>query len=158
MNIRAPLIHALGDVIVSSGVFVVSIIIKFFPGAAILDPICAFLFCIMVAITTKNVFFDALHILLEGAPADIAFDDVYNDLLSLREVEDLHDLRMWKLTTDKTALNCHLAVGKKANKEKVLQEATKMLRAKYDITFLTIQIELFRAEVMNCCDHCKALA
>jgi len=52
VNIRAAMIHVIGDLIQSIGVLIASIVIYFYPSMNILDPICTFLFSIIVIFTT----------------------------------------------------------------------------------------------------------
>lgn len=60
MNVRAAFIHVIGDVIQSVGVFVAAIVIYFWPQYAIVDPICTFIFSIIVLFTTFTIMKDAL--------------------------------------------------------------------------------------------------
>ena len=46
-----------------------------------------------------------------GTPRNINFEEVRATMLAIEGVRDLHDLRVWSLTMDKTALAVHLAVG-----------------------------------------------
>ena len=62
--------------------------------------------------------------------------------------------RIWGLTTDKTALSAHLVVKQGQNAQKVLKEATLMIRGKYDLYEMTLQVEEF-TEDMNQCGQCK---
>lgn len=63
LNIRAAFIHVLGDLVQSLGVLLAAIIIKF-TGFALADPICTFLFSVIVLLTTIPVFGDTLTILV----------------------------------------------------------------------------------------------
>ena len=82
INVRAAFIHVIGDLIQSIGVVIAGYIIKFFVSAStlillltcffvqpqwhIVDPICTFLFSILVIISTLNVLRDAMLVLMEG--------------------------------------------------------------------------------------------
>nr|CAI5849835.1 unnamed protein product [Callosobruchus analis] len=55
INVRAAAIHVLGDLLQSVGVLVAAIIIKFFPGAKMADPICTLIFSVIVICTTIRV-------------------------------------------------------------------------------------------------------
>jgi Co/Zn/Cd efflux system component len=46
-----------------------------------------------------------------GSPKDVDFNVVQDAFLSVEGIVAVHNLRIWGLTTDKTALSCHLAVG-----------------------------------------------
>lgn len=60
INVRAAFIHVLGDVLQSIGVFCAAIIIYFKPTWQLADPICTFIFSIIVLCTTITIMKDAL--------------------------------------------------------------------------------------------------
>lgn len=60
MNVRAALIHVISDFVQSCGVFLAALVIYFQPEWIIIDPICTFLFSILVLFTTLNIMKDAL--------------------------------------------------------------------------------------------------
>merc|ERR1739844_271403 len=98
LNIRAALIHVLGDLIQSVGVLISSVIIKIFPSAKNADPICTILFSIIVMCTTTHVLRDVVRILTEGRPKGYDYDQICNSLLAIKNVVKVHDLRLWSLT------------------------------------------------------------
>lgn len=55
LNVRAAFIHVVGDFVQSCGVFIAALIIYFQPQWKFIDPICTFLFSILVLITTLNI-------------------------------------------------------------------------------------------------------
>ena len=70
VNIRAAIIHMAGDCIQSLGVIAAAVIIYFKPEWKIADPICTFLFSVLVLFTTVPIFGDMMRLLLEGTPID----------------------------------------------------------------------------------------
>jgi solute carrier family 30 (zinc transporter), member 2 len=60
INVRAAYIHVISDFVQSCGVFIASLVIFFQPELSIIDPICTFLFSILVLATTVNIMKDAL--------------------------------------------------------------------------------------------------
>lgn len=60
INVRAAFIHVLGDVLQSVGVFIAALVIYFKPDWAIADPICTFVFSVIVLFTTFTIMKDAL--------------------------------------------------------------------------------------------------
>lgn len=60
INVRAAFIHVLGDVLQSIGVFCAAIIIYFKPTWQLADPICTFIFSIIVLYTTVTILKDAI--------------------------------------------------------------------------------------------------
>jgi zinc transporter 2 len=80
MNIRAAVIHILGDMVQSIGVIAASIIIKVKPEWEIADPICTFVFSFLVLLTTVPIFFECIHIIMEASPTDIDTIKLFNDI------------------------------------------------------------------------------
>lgn len=60
INVRAAFIHVVGDVLQSIGVFCAAIIIYFKPTWQLADPICTFIFSIIVLWTTITIMKDAV--------------------------------------------------------------------------------------------------
>jgi zinc transporter 2 len=111
LNVRAAFIHVIGDLLQSLGVLVASAIIYFYPHLGYIDPICTFLFSILVVITTFSIIKDVLNVLMEGIPKGIDLLEVQRLLFEIPGVIKVHNLRIWSLSLDKIALSTHLAVG-----------------------------------------------
>ncbi|XP_071440781.1 proton-coupled zinc antiporter SLC30A2-like isoform X2 [Hetaerina americana] len=154
INVRAAFIHVLGDFIQSFGVFVAALIIYFKPSWIIVDPICTFLFSILVLVTTFAILRDTLIVLMEGMPRGVDFSQVLSTLSSIDGVVRVHNLRIWALSLDKTALSAHLAISPNVSPQAVLGAASHEIRRCYDFFELTLQIEEFREE-MEGCNQCQ---
>ncbi|XP_038078882.1 zinc transporter 2-like [Patiria miniata] len=155
MNVRAAFIHILGDLIQSVGVCIAAVIIIVKPTWKIADPICTFVFSILVLITTILILRDAIQVLMEGVPRHINLKDLHMDLKSLPHVKMAHGLHVWSLTTTQAAMAVHLCIDPGEDSEMILQEASQLVRTKYNITFSTIQVEHFKPEVMMYCGRCQ---
>ncbi|XP_050669724.1 zinc transporter 2-like isoform X2 [Leptidea sinapis] len=154
INVRAAFIHVVGDFLQSFGVLVAAIVIYFKPEWVLVDPICTFLFSILVLLTTFNIIKDTLLVLMEGSPRGVDFQEVANTFLSLPGVLRVHNLRMWALSLDKTALSAHLAIRTGVSPQKILEQATRMVHEKYNFFEMTLQIEEF-SDTMEDCNQCK---
>merc|ERR1712117_883223 len=115
----------MGDMIQSLGVICAALIIFYKPEWKIADPICTFLFSILVMFTTIPIFCDCMRILLETAPADIEVLDVYNALQDMECVSEVHDFHLWNLSDEKPIFTAHVVSDD--NPSFVLYEITKML-------------------------------
>lgn len=71
MNVRAAIIHVIGDIVQSIGVVIAAIMIYWKPTWVIIDPICTFIFTILVLFTTIPIFKDCVTVLMEATPEDI---------------------------------------------------------------------------------------
>ncbi len=80
MNIKAALIHILGDIIQSVGVVIASFIIYFRPDLTIFDPVCTFIFSVIVLITTFNITKQCISILMEAAPENVDIDKIKDEI------------------------------------------------------------------------------
>lgn len=60
INVRAAFIHVVSDFVQSCGVFIAALVIYFRPDLTIIDPICTFLFSVLVLVTTLSIMKDAL--------------------------------------------------------------------------------------------------
>jgi zinc transporter 2 len=83
INVRAAFIHVLGDLFQSIGVIIAAIIIKVKPEWGIVDPICTFIFCVIVLITTFGIIRDCIKVLMEGVPFGINTNTILNDLMKV---------------------------------------------------------------------------
>uniref|UniRef100_A0A6M2DU55 Putative zn2+ transporter msc2 cation diffusion facilitator superfamily n=1 Tax=Xenopsylla cheopis TaxID=163159 RepID=A0A6M2DU55_XENCH len=154
INVRAAFIHVIGDFIQSFGVFVAALVIYYKPSWRIVDPICTFLFSVLVLGTTFSILRDALQVLMEGMPRGVDFLEVMNTFLRIDGVVRVHNLRVWALSLDKTALSAHLAIRPGASPQEILKLATRNVHDKYHFFEMTLQIEEFR-EDMEDCNQCK---
>ncbi|XP_065332576.1 proton-coupled zinc antiporter SLC30A2-like [Cloeon dipterum] len=158
INIRAAVIHVVGDLVQSVGVFISSIVIKYYPEAKIADPICTFVFSLLVLCTTGPVMRDAVRVLMEGAPRHLDYSSVLNALQGIEGVRMAHSLQLWSLSLSQTAVTVHLAVDSSVDRDHVLNIANKLLRRKFNISMSTVQIERFQPDLMNNCAQCQPFA
>ena len=102
---------------------------------------------------------------MESVPSNLSYADVLLDLKAIPEVSLVHDLRIWSISSDQSSATCHLVLRKReasnvmaasSNHEAVLHAANKVLKVKYDISIVTVQVEEFK-DGMSDCDDCKPL-
>lgn len=150
INVRAAMIHVIGDFIQSFGVLLASLIIFYKPDWKIVDPICTFLFSILVLMTTFAILRDTMIVLMEGMPKGVDFADVLNTFMSIDGVVKVHNLRIWALSLDKTALAAHLAIKPGVSSTTILKIASRKIHNKFNVFEMTLQIEEFQEQMENC--------
>ena len=138
INVTSAYLHVLGDMLMSVGVIIAAFIIYFFPAWNIADPICTYLFSVIICFTTVPVFKDCILVLLEGTPDQIDMEQLETDMLNLPGVEDLHDFHVWSISVGKFALSAHIT---SETPLKTLCLATDLCRRKYKLFHTTIQME-----------------
>lgn len=140
LNLRSAFLHVLGDLLGSVGAIIAALLIKFF-GWTAADAIASILVSILVIISGWRVTRDTVHILMEGAPQHINVEEVKSTLLNIPIVKEVHDLHIWSVTSDFQVLTCHLII--KGNEtQSVLKEATDVLKEKFHVEHVTIQVEI----------------
>jgi zinc transporter 2 len=155
INVRAALIHVLGDLLQSIGVLISSIIIKYKPEYKVADPICTVIFAIIIFCTTITILRDTLKILMEGLPSGISYDLIRKDLLNINGVINVHDLKIWAVTVNQIAGMVHIVAENPGNRDMILAKATKILKNKHNLVRTTIQIEDHNPVILDTCNMCR---
>lgn len=129
----------LGDMVQSLGVIAAALIIYFKPEWKIADPICTFLFSILVLMTTVPIFGDMMRLLLEGTPIDsVDTVELFNAITKIDFVEELHDFHVWELAPDKPIMTAHIVIKNGMNAKLALAELTSLVQHDFDIFHSTI--------------------
>jgi cobalt-zinc-cadmium efflux system protein len=140
LNVRAALVHVLGDLLGSIAALIAGAVI-YFTGWLPVDPILSLVIAVLILFSTLNVLREALHLLMEGVPADIALESVARELVALAGVQGVHDLHVWTIASGRVAMTAHLDVADLAEWPHVLEKARRMLHDKFDIDHVTLQPE-----------------
>ena len=135
INLRAAIVHMIGDMVQSAGVIVAALIIYFKPDWTIADPICTFLFSILVMITTVPIFKDCMRHLMETAPDDSCVE-VYNAIATLPFVCRIDDFHLWSLSEDKPVFMAHIVVN--CDVGQALHLIKDLLKKEFEIYFATL--------------------
>jgi cation diffusion facilitator family transporter len=104
-------VHVIGDMIQSIGVIIAAALIYVWPEYKIADPICTYLFSILVIITTIPVFKDCVRILMESVPKGIEPEKLRKSILSVQGVTQVTDIHVWALGGNKNVLTAHITVA-----------------------------------------------
>ncbi|HAB42354.1 MULTISPECIES: cation diffusion facilitator family transporter [Acinetobacter] len=139
LNIKGAYLEVLSDALGSVGVIIGAIII-YFSGWMWIDTVIAVMIGFWVIPRTWILLKQSINILLEGVPDEIDIEKLRHDLLALDGVEDIHQLKVWAITSKKVMLTVHL-VAPDVDYKKLHQEAFEMLHHEHHITEMTLQIE-----------------
>ena len=109
LNLRSAYLHVLGDTLSSGGVVVAAVIIAG-TGWTAIDPLLSILLCAVILISAFRLIRDSVDILLEAAPRKIDGAALIETLKMIDEVQDVHDVHIWTLTSGLHAFSAHVAV------------------------------------------------
>ena len=142
LNLRSLLIHNFGDAISNIGILAGAIAIRM-TGAQWLDPAIGVAIAAMVLWSTNGLLREAGNILLEGLPKGIRLESVARSILSIKGVQEVHDIHIWTIGTDLVALSCHARIPDMHmdESEKILQAICEQLETDFHITHITVQFE-----------------
>ncbi|TCB49008.1 cation transporter [Acinetobacter sp. ANC 4779] len=139
LNIKGAYLEVLSDAVGSVGVFIGAVII-YFTHWVWVDTLIAVLIGFWVLPRTWVLLKQSINILLEGVPEEIDIEKLRNDLLNLKDVESIHQLKVWAITSKNVHLTVHL-YAPQADRNALYQQALEMLSHIHGITEMTLQIE-----------------
>lgn len=140
MNVDQAFLHALSDMLNSIGVCIAAVIIWIWPTAKIADPICAFIFAILVVVQCKPLISDCVLVLMEAAPGNIDQKKLIEAIKECGTDVGIHDFHLWQISKGRLAMSCHVHCA--GESMKTLKAITEVCKSKpYKIEMVTIQIE-----------------
>ncbi|XP_068881698.1 probable proton-coupled zinc antiporter SLC30A4 isoform X1 [Aphelocoma coerulescens] len=158
LAVRAAFVHALGDLVQSIGVLVAAYIIRFKPEYKIADPVCTYVFSILVVFTTVRILCDTGVIILEGVPRHLNVDRIKEDLMKIEDVYSIEDLNVWSLTAGKTTAIVHLQLvpGSSSKWEDVQSKARQLLLNTFGMYKCSVQLQSYKQEMSKTCASCQS--
>lgn len=142
VNVRAAVVHMLGDAISSAGIVFAALMIRS-TGDTIWDPAVSILIGLLILWSSWGILRETVNLLLEGTPTGIDPEKVAGAVASVEGVNGVHHVHIWALGPSRPALSCHVMVGDVPLKStsKLLGELNEMLEKEYKIAHTTIQFE-----------------
>src|ERR1700743_796092 len=139
LNVRGAYLHMMADAGVSLGVVVAAFIIMA-TGWLWVDPVISLGIAAVVLASGWGLAKDSVNLALDGVPKGIELAKVSAYLAELEGVTHLHDLHIWAMSTNETALTAHL-VCPGGTDDNFLHRVCEELSHRFNIHHATIQIE-----------------
>ncbi|OTG67577.1 cation diffusion facilitator family transporter [Acinetobacter silvestris] len=139
LNVKGAYLEVLSDAVGSVGVILGAAVI-YFTGWMWVDTVIAVLIGFWVLPRTWVLLKQSINILLEGVPEEIDIEKLRDDLLALEGVEDIHQLKVWAITSKNVHLTVHL-LAPCADRKVLYKNAMEMLIHQHGIAEITLQIE-----------------
>lgn len=150
LNIRAALLHVMGDILGSVAALISGAII-YFTHWMLIDPILSILIGVLILISSLTLIKESLWVLMEAVPGHIDLKTVADRMHQLPGVKEIHDLHIWTLSSGKIALSAHIYIYELSSWQKILLELRDSLKHEFDIDHVTLQPE---PEIIDC-QPCK---
>lgn len=139
LNIKSSFLHFVADTLVSLGVVIAGVIILL-TGITWIDSAVSLLIAAFILISSYRLLIDSVNLALDAVPKDIDINAVSGYLSGLKDVNSIHDLHIWALSTSETALTVHI-VTDNAIEDDLLHDITDHLNDNFGINHSTIQVE-----------------
>lgn len=139
LNIRGAFLHMAADAGVSLGVVVAAFVIML-TGWLWVDPAISLCIAAVVLVSGWGLARDSVNLALDGVPKGIELAGVRDYLGRLEGVTEVHDLHIWAMSTNETALTAHL-VRPGGYDDSFLHAVCEELSHRFHIQHATLQIE-----------------
>jgi cobalt-zinc-cadmium efflux system protein len=149
LNLRAVMLHLVGDVLASVGVAVAGFAI-WLGGPYLLDPLASLLVALLIGAQALPLVRDSADVLLESTPTGLDVDAMVLTLCTDPGVLGVHDLHVWSLSSDLRAMSAHVLVSGHPSLEeaRVVGERLKdRLAADFAIGHATLELECETCDV-----------
>lgn len=140
LNLRGAYLEVMGDLLGSLAVIVAGVVIILTRWTPI-DPIASVVIAGLILPRTWSLLRDAVDVLLQATPKGVDIDELRRHLLRAEDVDDIHDLHAWTLTSGINVVSAHVVMRTGADPARVLDEVCACLTDDFDMEHSTIQLE-----------------
>jgi cobalt-zinc-cadmium efflux system protein len=140
LNVRGAYLHMAADAGVSLGVVVAALLIMV-TGWLWLDPAISLCIAAVVLVSGWELARDSLNLAMDAVPKGIDLPEVKDFLAGLDGVLEVHDLHIWAMSTNETALTAHL-VRPGGHDDAFLHHVCAGLSLRFGIHHATLQVEV----------------
>lgn len=152
VNLRSAFLHMAGDTLSTAAVIAggVGILLT---GHNWIDPALSLLIAALILWTSFGIVRETLNILLEGTPRGVSLTEIRSGMEGVEGVVNVHDLHVWCLGSDSSALACHVTIADIPPSESacILVKLNYVLRQRFHISHATIQFEHMGCEQLDGC-------
>ena len=142
LNIKSAFMHMMADTF-SSLVVVFGAIIMHYTQWYILDPALSILICIVILVWSYQLITESVDILLEATPKDVDLENVVKSISELDEIEGVHDVHIWTITSGMYAMSAHIYIKDLmvSETQQIMSKINTLVNEKFSIGHTVIQFE-----------------
>jgi cobalt-zinc-cadmium efflux system protein len=152
VNLRSAFLHMAGDTLSTAAVIAggAGILLS---GQNWIDPALSLLIAALILWSSIGIVRESLNILLEGTPRGISLATIRSGMEEVEGVIDVHDLHVWALGSQSSALACHVTIADIPPSESacILVKLNHVLKDHFRISHTTIQFEHICCEEVEGC-------
>jgi cobalt-zinc-cadmium efflux system protein len=141
LNIRAAVLHVIGDLLCSVAAVIAALVILT-TGWTPIDPLLSIVVALIILRSAWRVVADSGHILLEGSPPGFDSRTVREHLCAaLPFVLDVHHVHAWSISQERPMVTLHASIAANTDSAVAVREIKRVLASEFRITHATIEIE-----------------
>lgn len=141
LNVRAALLHVLGDLLGSIAALMSGAVITL-TGWTAIDPLLSVLIALLILVSAVRVLHEVMQALMEGVPPSLDLERVGRAMAASEGVVSVHDLHIWSLSASRTALSAHIVLRQIGEWPVVLARLQGLLARDHGIEHVTLQPEI----------------
>ncbi len=120
LNTRGAYLHLMVDAMVSLGVVVAGIVIKY-TGCYWLDGAISVVILAVILVGTWSLLTHSLRMSLDAVPEGISIKDIEQLIVAVEGVDSVHHTHIWAMSTTENALTTHLVISEKLSFEEKMK-------------------------------------
>lgn len=144
LNVRSAFLHLVADAAFSLGVAVTGVIMMA-TGWRWLDPAVSIVLSIVILASAWSLLKSSVNLALNAVPEGIDPNEVRIYLSGLPDVDEVHDLHIWAMSTTENALTTHLVMKAPPTDAGFIGSVCHELHERFGIEHSTIQLDSAQA-------------
>lgn len=140
LNVRGAFLHVLGDLLGSVAAVAAGLLIVWRDWRWA-DPLFSVLISLLIIFSAWRLVVESVNVLLEGVPAHLNPAAVEQAMREVADVQAVHDLHLWTLTSGRYIITAHVVVRDSRASQRILRDLRKLLAERFALDHATLQIE-----------------
>ena len=146
LNMRSAYLHLITDMLTSVAVLIGGLLMKYYQ-IYWLDAILTIIISVYLLFMSWSIFIDSLKILMLFAPKHLEIEDIQNEILSVKEIKNIHHVHIWQLNDHDIHFEAHIEFKrdiKLSEFDSICSKVEHILFEKFHINHSNLQPEFER--------------
>ncbi|MDA3930184.1 MAG: cation diffusion facilitator family transporter [Prolixibacteraceae bacterium] len=141
INIKGAFLHLMVDALVSIGVVISGLIIRYTQWNLV-DPIISILIGVVILITTWGLLKESIRLVIDAVPKSINATQIIEHLNKLGGIVSIHHVHIWALSSQMNAFSAHVQITNDTIEQReIIKGEMKHYLARKNIKHVTLEFE-----------------
>ncbi len=151
LNVKGAMLHVFGDLLGSVAALAAGAVV-WLTGWYPIDPLLSGFIGLLILIGSVRLLRDVVHIVMEGVPRNVNFEQLGQAIADVSCVSHVHDLHVWALDSATYAVSAHVVIDDMSDWSLCRRNVEEKLAAEFGIAHSTLQPEAPETFVQECVD------